>query len=44
MTLTQLGVASRQWPQIQFVGTPEDQDGCKGATLSLSYSGSGHPS
>jgi len=41
MNLTQLGVSSRQRPQIQFVNTLENQDGCKGATLSLSYSGSG---
>ena len=42
LTLSQLGVASsNQWPQIKFLNTTSNQDGCKGATLSLSYSGSG---
>jgi hypothetical protein len=41
MTLSALGVTSNQWPQIQFLNTTLNQDGCKGATLSLSYSGSG---
>jgi|SRR5665647_27939 len=41
MSLTQLGVSSGQLPQIQFLNTNLNQDGCKGATLSLSYSGSG---
>jgi len=41
-TLTQLGVVTAsQWPQIRFLNTTSNQDGCKGATLSLSYSGSG---
>jgi len=41
MNLTQLGVSSGQRPQIQFLNTSVNQDGCKGATLQLSYSGSG---
>jgi len=41
VTLSQLGVPAVQWPQIQFINRPVNQDGCKGATLSLSYSGSG---
>jgi len=45
-TLTELGVPAGQWPQIQLINKPgpsaaNNQDGCKGATLSLSYSGSG---
>jgi len=42
--LTQLGVSSGQRPQIQFLSTSSNQDGCKGATLQLSYSGSGQGS
>ena len=41
LTLGQLGVSSGQRPQIQFLNTSSNQDGCKGATLQLSYSGSG---
>jgi hypothetical protein len=41
MSLSELGVLSGQWPQIQFINRPANQDGCKGATLALSYSGSG---
>ncbi len=45
MSLSALGVASGQWPQIKLINKPgpgaaNNQDGCKGATLSLSYSGS----
>jgi len=45
MSLSALGVPSGQWPQIQLINKPDpsaanNQDGCKGATLSLSYSGS----
>jgi hypothetical protein len=40
-TLSQLGVTPSQSPQIRFLNTTSNQDGCKGATLSLSYSGSG---
>src|SRR5665647_1143402 len=44
-TLSALGVASGQRPQIQLINkagpsAANNQDGCKGATLSLSYSGS----
>jgi uncharacterized membrane protein len=41
MRLTQLGVSPGQLPQIQFLNTSSNQDGCKGAILQLSYSGSG---
>ena len=40
-TLSALAVPSTQWPQITFRNTSINQDGCKGATLNLSYSGSG---
>jgi len=40
-TLSALVVPSTQWPQITFRDTAINQDGCKGAILSLSYSGSG---
>jgi len=45
-TLAELGVVDQtQYPQIQFIDKPgpsaeNNQDGCKGATLLLSYSGS----
>jgi len=39
--LSTLGVPSTQWPKISFRDTSSNQDGCKGATLALSYSGSG---
>ena len=42
LTLSKLGVAADQWPQIQLINRPVNQDGCKGAFLTLSYSGSGH--
>jgi len=41
LNLTQLGVSSGHRPKIQLLNTPVNQDGCKGATLQLSYSGSG---
>ena len=40
MTLAQLGVPASQWPQITFLDRPVNQDGCKGATLTLAYAGS----
>lgn len=40
-TLGQLSVPDGQLPQITLVNRPVNQDGCKGATLNLSYSGSG---
>ncbi|NMM22785.1 MAG: hypothetical protein HHJ11_04705 [Phycicoccus sp.] len=40
LNLTQLGVSSNQRPKIEFLNTSYNQDGCKGANLSLSYSGS----
>lgn len=40
-SLTDLGVASHAWPQVAMLDTSANQDGCKGATLQLTYSGSG---
>ena len=40
-TLTQLGVPSTVWPQVAMIDRPVNQDGCKGATLTLAYAGSG---
>jgi hypothetical protein len=34
------GVPSSQWPQISMLNTAANQDGCKGATLTLSFTGS----
>ena len=40
-TLSSLGVASSKWPQVRMLDTALNQDGCKGATVTLAYSGSG---
>jgi hypothetical protein len=39
-SLSARGVPSSQWPQISMLNTAANQDGCKGATLTLSFSGS----
>lgn len=39
--LDQLGIPSSEWPQVTVVDRPADQDGCRGASLSLAYSGTG---
>lgn len=39
-TLTELGVAQADWPQVQMLNLPTtNQDACKGALLTLSYTG-----
>jgi len=43
-SLSSLGVASSAWPQIKMLDTTTNQDGCKSATLTLAYSGSGQGS
>jgi hypothetical protein len=43
-SLSQLGVPPAQRPQVSMVNRPVNQDGCKGATVTLSYSGSGQGS
>ncbi|MFF2297806.1 hypothetical protein [Arthrobacter sp. NPDC058127] len=35
------GIPAAQWPQIKMLNSSLNQDGCKGATLQLSYSGTG---
>lgn len=38
-TLTQLGVAPADLPRVTMTNTPVNQDGCKGATVNLAFSG-----
>jgi hypothetical protein len=38
-TLTALGLTSAQLPSLGMLNTVENQDGCKGATVGLSYGG-----
>lgn len=40
-SLSGLGVAQAKWPQIKMLDTNKLQDGCKGATLQLTYKGTG---
>ncbi|XAS72105.1 hypothetical protein VUN82_24040 [Micrococcaceae bacterium Sec5.1] len=40
-SLTSLGVPQSKWPQVRMLDTLQLQDGCKGATLQLIYSGTG---
>jgi hypothetical protein len=40
-SLSTLGVASSALPKVTMLNTATNQDGCKGATLALAYSGSG---
>lgn len=40
-SLSQLGVSSSAWPRVAMVNRNVRQDGCKGATVSLGYAGSG---
>jgi hypothetical protein len=40
-SLSTLSVAQSKWPQVRMVDTASNQDGCKGATVTLAYSGSG---
>jgi hypothetical protein len=41
MTLAKLGVAATRWPQMRSPNRSVNQDGCKAATLTLVYAGSG---
>jgi hypothetical protein len=43
-SLSSLGIASSVWPKVTMLDTASNQDGCKGATLTLAYSGSGQGS
>ena len=40
-SLQSLGIAPALWPKIAMLDTAVNQDGCKGATLQLAYSGVG---
>ncbi|MFC8040875.1 hypothetical protein ACFUOZ_16105 [Paenarthrobacter sp. NPDC057355] len=40
-TLSALGVPESSWPRITMHDTSQLQDGCKGATIQLTYSGTG---
>jgi hypothetical protein len=40
-SLAGLGVPSSAWPKVTMLDRPANQDGCKGASLTLAYSGSG---
>ncbi|MBB6403569.1 hypothetical protein [Arthrobacter sp. AZCC_0090] len=39
--LSTSGILAARWPQIRMLDTSLNQDGCKGATIQLSYSGTG---
>jgi hypothetical protein len=38
-TLGRIGVPSSQWPQITMIDRPVNQDGCKNALISISFTG-----
>ena len=38
-SLAELGVPTAQWPQISIIDLPTNQDGCRGASLTLAYGG-----
>lgn len=40
-SLSALGIPQSSWPRISMLDTLQLQDGCKGATLELTYSGTG---
>lgn len=40
-TLSDLGVPSSNWPKVTMIDRPVNQDACKNATLTLSFTGSG---
>ncbi len=42
-SLTDLGVARGTWPRVGMVDRPVNQDGCKGASLTLHYAATGTP-
>jgi hypothetical protein len=43
-SLSSLGVSPTAQPKVSMLNTAVNQDGCKGATLALAYSGSGQGS
>lgn len=40
-TLSNLGISRRQRPHVGMLNRPVDQDGCKGASLTLAFTASG---
>jgi hypothetical protein len=40
-TLSELGFPEEEWPQVTMLDRAVNQDGCKGASLTFSYTGSG---
>jgi hypothetical protein len=43
-SLSGLGIGSSAWPAVAMLDTASNQDGCKGATVTLAYSGAGQGS
>lgn len=41
--LSSLGLPRATWPQVGMLDRPANQDGCKGASLTLGYAASGTP-
>ena len=41
VSLSGLGIPSSQWPALTMLDTASNQDGCKGAGVSLTFSGAG---
>lgn len=41
LTLSSAGLPRTEWPQVGMINRPVNQDGCKGATLTLAYAASG---
>ena len=42
-SLSGLGISRVSWPTVGMLDRPADQDGCKGASLTLSYAAAGTP-
>ena len=40
-TLSNLGLPRASWPHVGMLNRPANQDGCKGASLTLAYTASG---
>lgn len=41
VSLSELGLSSTLWPALAMFNTSSNQDGCKGATVSLTFAGAG---
>lgn len=40
-SLRELGYGRAQWPSVELVDRPVNQDGCKGSTVTIEYDGTG---